>query len=223
MPFKLPFGRRADEADERARGRALPAAAQHVRWHLERGERVELRGAFGELIAWTKAKPSSAVRDPDGGLLAQIRPVAKLSGFDIASAALEGATLGGAPPPSGGRSTPAPEPRFAVKDTRSQVTFAVVVRVPTGSQVVLLPGGAINERLIARSLDDQDVTRIRAGSPLSYASTGGNAYVLLDQSETVVVREEISATGSDVEVHDNPLPTPWLFATLLACAYQRQA
>lgn len=97
MPFKLPFGRGASGAGEPARGRALPAAPQHVRWRLERGGRVELRGALGELIAWTKANPSSAVRDPDGGLLAQIRPVAKLSGFDIAGAAFEGATLGAAP------------------------------------------------------------------------------------------------------------------------------
>jgi hypothetical protein len=192
-----------------------------VSWRLERGERVELRGASGELIAWTKARASSAVRDPDGGLVATVKPVVKFSGLDIAGMALDGAILGDAPLPRAGGFRPGGQPRFAVKDPRSQVTFAAVSQSEGGSRIDLLPDGAINDRLIGRHLDDQEVARLRERSPLSYAGTPGSVYELRDRLDTVLAREVISAAGSEIEVIDNPLPAAWLFATLLACAYQR--
>ncbi len=226
MPFKLPFGRRGDETGESRRVKPLPPPPRHVSWRLEPGERIELRGRLGELIAWTKAKSPATVRDPDGGLLIQIRPVTKLSGVDIASAALDGALLGGAPPPSGTRTQPSPEPALAVKDTRSQVTFAVVALATEGSQVGLLPGGAINQRLISRSLEEEDVARIRERGPLRYLATDAGGYELSDRANSVLARELIPGDGTtsatEIQVLDNPLPSAWLFAILLTCAHQRR-
>ncbi len=222
MPFKLPFGDRAPDAGEPVRGRELPAPPQQLSWLLARGERVELRERSGAVIAWTKTKPAlSAIRDPAGRLLAQIKPQAKLSGLEIANAAIEGVLIGYNPPGSG-PSELAPRPPLAAKDMRSQVTFAVTLQAGAGSQVALLPGGAVNSRLIGRSLEDSDVARIRAHSPLRYGPVDANAFELRDRSDAVIARELLGSehSTSEIDVLENPLPAAWLFAVLLACGYQ---
>jgi hypothetical protein len=214
-------------------GEAWASPPRQTAWQIIPGERLELRDSGGALIAWMRGdRTLSGVRDPAGRLLVTFKPAIikqLFSASNIAQLAVEGAVFGDTDVNAGpSRGGPANAPGLDLHDVSTGITFAQVAQTgPGGSPaayVGLLPAGRLNDRVIGRSLGPSDVARIRQGSPLLYALAPDGAAQLSDPLGRVVARLRdavpVPAEGpQQIEIVDNDLPAPWLFAIVLGCRH----
>lgn len=214
--------------------RAWADPPRHTRWQVVGGERLELRDNSGAVIAWTKPdRTLSSLRDPAGRMLVSFKPAVikdLFSASNIAQLAIDGAVFGDTKALPGGRG-PTSAPGLDLHDVSLGMTFAQID--PGGSQgpqVALLPAGRLNDRFIGRTLTPADVARVRQRSPLFYTVAPTGADQLADPSGSVVAWADYGPAGpgqdrtapQSIEVLDNDLPAPWLFAILLGCRNWRR-
>ena len=220
---------------ERLSGRELLEAAladppRDTTWTVVvAAEDTEVHDAAGRVVAATGGS-GGAVKGSDGRLLVNFVPGVKqvFSPSNLLNSALSG-LLGGSDSRQWQPGTTVEAPPLNLRFVPAGLPFAQVHAHRDGTaSVELLPGGRLNDKVIARVLAPDAVARLRAFSPLGYAPTPNGSAELANAGGDLLARLSADARASGppsgasaaarrLEFHANELPGVWLVAILLAC------
>jgi hypothetical protein len=201
------FGRAPSRPDRRhSTVDGLADPVRHAEWTVRLASEWQLLNNRGGLLAVvTHPDRSYSVRSPDGYLLTQT---------DVAAAGTAG---------------------LLVRDTRSRMIIAECHRTPDGIVIRVLPGGPVNQRFVARALTPAVAEALTRSGPWLYRMSGPGHGELRNQDGHLLAADTFARSApsgsSDlrggltywmIRVAENPFPTSWLFALLLACEHLRR-
>jgi hypothetical protein len=209
---------------------ALGEPLRETTWSLvEAGEHTEVRDASGTVVARI-GRRGGAVKAADGRLLVNFVPGVKhlFSPSSLLNSALSG-VLGGSESRQWRPGATVEAPPLNLRFVPAGLPFAQVHahRDHTAS-IELLPGGRLNEKVIARGLEPDAVARLRTLSPLRYAIASTGSAELADAGGNIVAALASDAPGDSppaeaaaaprrLEFRSNELPGIWVLAIVLAC------
>jgi hypothetical protein len=208
------FGREPSRPDRRhSTVDGLADPVRHADWTVRLGTEWRLLSGRGTALAVvTNPDRSHSVRSPDGYLLTQT-DVAVLDAEDLAAAGATG---------------------LRIRDTRSRMIIADCHRTADGIVIRVLPGGPVNQRFIARALAPAVAEALSQSGPWLYRMFGHGQGELRNRDGHLLAADtftrSVSSGSSDrrgdltywtIHVAENPFPTSWLFALLLACEHLR--
>jgi hypothetical protein len=201
------FGREPSRLDRRHNtvgGLADPV--RHAEWTVRLGSEWQLlNNRSGVLAVVTDPDRSYSVRSPDGYLLTQT---------DVAAAGAAG---------------------LLIRDTRSRMIIADCRRTAEEIGFRVLPSGTVNQSFVARALAPAVAEALIGSGPWVYRMPGPGHGELRNRDGNLLAADTFtrSATSASserrggltywmIQVAENPLPTSWLFAVLLACEHLRR-
>lgn len=199
------FGRARSRPDRRPPDDGLADPVRHAELTVRLGSEWQLLNNRSAVLAVVNDPDRSySVRSPDGYLLTQTDVTAGTEGLRI-------------------------------RDTRRRMIIADCLRTPGGIVVRVLSGDAANQRFVARALAPAVAEALTSSGPLLYCLQGLDRGELRDRADNLLASDRFSrapsGAGSDprggliywsIRVEENPFPTSWLFALLLACEHLRR-
>lgn len=241
------FGREPGRPDRlQSTAAALADPVRHAEWTVRLGADWQLLDNRSAVLAVTNPERAYSVRSADGYLLTQTE-VAVIDAEDLTAASaaglLNGALFalsaamgvdidGGA---HGARHAPDERAKLRIRDTRSRMIIADCHRTPGGIVVRVLPGGGVNQRFVTRALAPAVAEALTRSGPWLYRLPGSGRGELRNRdgqllaADTFTRSETSGSSGGrggliywSVRVEENPFPTSWLFALLLACEHLRR-
>jgi hypothetical protein len=201
----------------------LADPVRHAEWIVRLGPTWQLLTNHGTVLAVTNPDHSYSVRSPDGHLLTQT-DIAVVDNDDVAAAAFAGL-----------RSAVDRRAKLQIRDTRTRMIVADGHRASEGIVIRVLPGGVVNQKLVARALDPELAEAVIRSGPWTYRVTAPGQGELRGHDGQLFACDAFTrstaAAPSDrrgnltwwtVRVDENPFPPSWLFAVLLACEHLRR-
>jgi len=185
----------------------LADPVRHAEWTVRLGSEWQLLDNRGSVLAVvTHPAHSYSVRSVDGYLLTQTDVVA------IEAEALIATGAAG----------------LRIRDTGSRMIIADCHRTLAGIVVRVLPSGPVNQRFIARALTPAVAEALTRSGPWFNRIRGRGRGELRNRDGDLLGADRFTRSESGaltywtIRVEDNPFPTSWLFAVLLACEHLRR-
>jgi hypothetical protein len=201
----------------------LADPVRHAEWIVRLGPNWQLLTNHGTVLALTDPDQSYGVRSPDGHLLTQT-VIAVVDAEDVAAAAFAGL-----------HSRVDRRAKLQIRDTHTRMIIADCHRTSDGIVIRVLPGGVVNQKLVARALDPELAGAVIRSGPWTYRLTAPGQGELRSHDGRLfgcdAFTRSTPADPSDrrgnliwwtVRVDESPFPTSWLFAVLLACEHLRR-
>lgn len=236
------FGRAPSRPDRHRTADGLADPVRHAEWTVRLGRDWQLLDNHGAVLAVTSPDRSYSVRSTDGYLLTQT-DVALIDADDVAAAAFAGVANAASPAgpgiDRGGGHGPRPtsdeRAKLRIRDTNSRMIIAESHRAPGGIVIRVLPGGPVNQQLVARTLAPPVADALIHSGPWVYGVPAPGRGELRNRAGQLLARDTFTRltpvstsdrrgglTWWSVDVEENPFPTSWLFAVLLACEHLRR-
>ncbi|MDT7577536.1 MAG: hypothetical protein QOH17_3869 [Pseudonocardiales bacterium] len=201
----------------------LADPVRHAEWIVRLGPNWQLLTNHGTVLALTNPDHSYSVRSLDGHLLTQT-DIAVVDTDDVAAAAFAGL-----------HSAPDRRAKLQIRDTRSRMIVADCHRASDGIVIRVLPGGVVNQKLVARALEPDLAEAVIRSGPWTYRVTAPGQGELRGHDGQLFACDAFTrSTPADppdrrgnliwwtIRIDENPFPTSWLFAVLLACEHLRR-